>query len=126
MEKYTRLELFEKLAKGELKDGQKFKHVTGEIVVVEIGEFTSELVWEGSGNTLDLRYVDAEMDYFTPYEEKFTVELTQEQLNTIFLLANHTDDDDMRKFYRFNDYNTASTWDIYDIFEPLAKEKRQQ
>jgi hypothetical protein len=122
MQKYTRLELFEKLVKGELKDGQKFVDEIGNIVVVKIDDIASKIVWENSGKPLDLRIYEGE--YFTPYVEKITVELTQEQINTIFLLANHTKDSDMRAFGRFNYYNTVSTWDIYKVFEPLAKEKR--
>jgi hypothetical protein len=126
MEKLTRLQLFEKLYNGELKEDDKFIDEVGNVVKVEKEFGTMSLVWE-DGEPLHLvKYSDDE--YFTKVEdEKITVELTQKQINTIFLLANHTSDEEMEnEFSLFHRYDTVSTWEIFNIFNGLAKQREDE
>jgi hypothetical protein len=126
MEKLTRLQLFEKLYNGELKEDDKFIDEVGNVVKVEKEFGTMSLVWE-DGEPLHLvKYSDDE--YFTKVEdEKITVELTQKQINTIFLLANHTSDEEMEnEFALFHRYDTVSTWEIFNIFDKVAKQREDE
>ncbi|PEM65312.1 hypothetical protein CN613_25550 [Bacillus pseudomycoides] len=106
-----RHELLEKAHKGEIKAGDKFK--SGSQVITFDGR---TFKYEGG---LALKLMTSNIDW-TPVTKTITVELTQAQINTIYSLANHIDDDKMQ-IGNDKHYETATTWNLFNKFEDLYK-----
>jgi hypothetical protein len=130
MMKFTRLGLFEKLARGELNEGDKFISNKGDIVRVSKTATGKPLIeWDATGITLSL--VHNEDEWFEPYKEKINVELTQEEINTIFIMACKFTDKQIQELKceqprTYGVFDTASTWDIYRKFIKLAEENQSR
>jgi hypothetical protein len=126
MMKFTRLGLFEKLARGELNEGDRFISNKGDIVRVSKTASGKPLIeWDATGITLSL--VHNEDEWFEPYEEKKTVELTRKEINTLFILACKVTDKQIEEWKceqprTFGVFDTVSTWDIYRKLINLVEE----
>ncbi|PGZ29552.1 hypothetical protein COE50_22320 [Bacillus anthracis] len=107
-----RHELLEKAQKGLIKQGDKFTDGNLEI------EFNGRtFIYTDDSQSLHLMTSDVD---WKPVPKLITVELTQEQINTIYSLANHIDDDEMQ-CGNDRDYETATTWNLFNKFEDLYK-----
>ncbi|MGG3644645.1 hypothetical protein [Bacillus wiedmannii] len=106
-----RYELLEKAQNGLIKRGDKFKSGSQTI------EFDGTDFRYSNGTRLNLRVSDVD---WTPVPKLITVELTQAQINTIYSLANHIDDDEMQ-CGNDSGYVTATTWNLFNKFEDLYK-----
>ncbi|MEC3596918.1 hypothetical protein P4159_05680 [Bacillus thuringiensis] len=107
-----RYELLEKAQRGLIKRGDKFTDGVNEIVF-NGGDFRHT----DDGTRLWLAISNRD---WKPVPKTITVELTQEQVNTIYSLANNAGEQVIRNGNHMN-YETVSTWNIFHKFEDLYK-----
>lgn len=87
MEQFNRGQLLDKAFKGEIKTGDKFKRVSTGCMMAFEGE---NFRWVKSRDIVQMSMNCGKDELFEKHEEKVTVELTQDEINTLAVLMART------------------------------------